>query len=178
MASSQSTTTLSSKDDATINLAPTPPTTASTRKQKKKLTLGVGAECSVLVKFMHPARTVASVIVNATKNQRLEKLLVLREEMKVVKGKDVKCVIFRHDGFENVELYCVKRWIKIEKEGPSNSFFCRDKTVRNENNAIENSVINNDTVDDGIELPSNIHHCRNTLEDIATVRGLEAKQYR
>ena len=42
---------------------------------KKKLNAGIGAECSTLIKYLHPAKRVSEVLVNQPANERLSGLL-------------------------------------------------------------------------------------------------------
>ena len=139
----------------------------STRKRKKahKLRPGVGATCSVLIRFLHPSRDVRSAILNFTSSQRLEDLLLIREEEKAINHKKTKCFIFRHDRFPNIDLYASKRWTKIEKEGSETQLFI---------NEVSNNVSGNVEAidDDEVEITTNVLNVRNTNEDIMYVRGL------
>ena len=79
----------------------------------KKKNLGVGASCTVLSRYMHPAKTVSEKYPNRVHSHKMENLLVLRKEKKVVNRVERDVVVFRHDDFENVELHAVVRWAKV-----------------------------------------------------------------
>jgi hypothetical protein len=36
------------------------------------------------------------------------------------------CFVYRHDLFDDVELYCLRRWSKVKKEGSPEHFFAED----------------------------------------------------
>jgi hypothetical protein len=84
---------------------------------------GVGAVCSVLVRNLHSKPVVAAKFPNAVASQRLEGLLCIRQETKLVNHKQVMCFVFRHDLFDDVELHCLQRWSKVTEEGSPEHFF-------------------------------------------------------
>jgi hypothetical protein len=47
----------------------------------------------------------------------------LRKENKKLNGKNQCCVVFGHDDYPNIELFCQERWCKVDQEGPENSLF-------------------------------------------------------
>ena len=91
----------------------------------EKLEHGVGAEYSVLVRFLKPSRIVESVLVNVEKRHRLEGLLCVRQGLQDVNKKEQMCLWFRHEKFSS-EVYCVKRFAKVTKNGPVATRFPRD----------------------------------------------------
>ena len=154
------------------------PEQQSTRpRSNRKLRAGVGASCSVLIRFLHPSLEVRAKILNFTSSQRLENLLLVREEQKLVNHKNQGCFIFRHDDFPNVELYATTRYAKVVKEGAEVGLF--NKEVSNNVNVV--GVANHDSEegeqgealdDDVVEINHNVLNARNTAEDIMYVRGL------
>jgi Transposase IS4 len=141
----------------------------------RKKTMGRGAIVSCLAKLLHPSGIIRSRFPNMNKGKKLEKLLVLRQERKVVNRieRDVLVVqsdefMLRDDAF--IELYAVAKFFRIETEGPPEGFFTQqplqqDATVEttNEGEALPEEVItaiNNSTV------------TRCTQEDIDNVRGV------
>jgi hypothetical protein len=93
-----------------------------------KLNLGIGAECKVLLKFLHPRKLINDLVINPTSNQRLERLLVIRQEQKTVNRKEQLCVVFRHDSCEGKELYVVAKYALITLEGAQEHFFKKTKS--------------------------------------------------
>ena len=90
---------------------------------------GIGAKCSVLKRFLHSCPIIDAKYPNATQNERLDSLLVIRREIKRVKNREQWCIIFRHDDFENLEIYCTERYCKVTEQGPAASFFQQDAAV-------------------------------------------------
>jgi hypothetical protein len=88
-----------------------------------RLRNGIGAQCSVLKRFLHPRTIVDAKYPNTTQSERLESLLVTRREVKRVNNKDQWCIIFRHDDFDNIEVYATERYCKVTHEGPAESYF-------------------------------------------------------
>ena len=87
-------------------------------RRKKALAHGTGAVCSVLLKRLHPAKLVQRKFPNATAKQRLDDLTELKEVYKTVNGKEQKCIVMYHEKFGfHAEVYAVKRWIVVMKEG-------------------------------------------------------------
>jgi hypothetical protein len=154
----------------------------SRRKRKKahKLRPGVGATCSVLIRFLHPSRDVRSAILNFTSSQRLEDLLLIKEEEKEINHKKTQCFVFRHDRFPNIELYASKRWTKVEKEGSETQLFVINDEVSSNVSDNVNTPIesvneeggDDEAIDDEVEITPNVLNARNTNEDIMYVRGL------
>jgi hypothetical protein len=85
--------------------------------------LGIGATCSVGERLLHPKRLRNERFSSTTPKQHLSGLLSLRKESKKLNGKNQCCVVFPHDDYPNIELFCQERWCKVDKEGPKNSLF-------------------------------------------------------
>ena len=94
------------------------------KQMARKKRIGIGANCSVAHKYLHPAKTIADKYSNATAQSRVENLVCIKKETRVVKRKEQVCVIFCHDDFDDgTEIYCVKRWARVEEEGAEEHFF-------------------------------------------------------
>jgi hypothetical protein len=91
----------------------------------KKLRLGVGAKCSVMIKYLRPSKLVKDTLINRTDRERVKDLLAIRKEVKRSREKEQMCAVFRHSLFENKEIYAVLCWVKVEQEGPAHSFLKR-----------------------------------------------------
>ena len=52
----------------------------------------------------------------------VESLLVIKQDTRVVNKRQKYVVIFRHDAFNTADVYCVKRWEKVNNEGSEDSF--------------------------------------------------------
>ena len=141
----------------------------------KNKRLGAGAKCSVLIKFLHPSKLVKETLTNPRHNERLDDLIAIREERKKVNRKDQVVVAFRHCKFDNQELHCVKRFVKVVNEGHPDHFF--NETSSNDSENEDNIEATNQTANgieeqQGIPLPNDLTHFGNRREDIATIRGL------
>lgn len=91
--------------------------------KSKKLNAGVGAECSVLIKFLHPSKRVKEVLINKTAKDRLENLVAVKSETRSVYWKQQSCIVYRHDLFPNEYLHSYERYCKVIKKGKPIDFF-------------------------------------------------------
>ena len=130
--------------------------------------LGVGAQCSVANKYLHPAKVIADRYPNATAHSRVDKLLVVDIGKRMVNKKEQSVINFRHDDFENTAVYCVKRWARIETEGAPEHFFERPQAMLPEDSVVARRAVLDTPVQD---IESNIFHAGNCAEDIAMVRN-------
>ena len=90
---------------------------------KEKLRLGIGATCSVALKYLHPRKVICDKYTNTTARQTLDGLIALKKETFKFNRRDQECVVFRHEEFEGILLHCVLRWVKITTEGSDDTFF-------------------------------------------------------
>ena len=72
------------------------PTMSRTNQPKR---LGVGASCTVRLRFLHPKNKVKDVIQNQTATQQLNGLIVQSKEVKSIRREDKECIVFRHEDF-------------------------------------------------------------------------------
>ena len=87
------------------------------------LRLGVGAICSVKLKYLHPRRVVESLYSNAAHDTVVRDMIVLKEETKTVNSKKQVVVVLRHESFTPHDVYAVKRWCTVSIEGPESEVF-------------------------------------------------------
>jgi len=92
-----------------------------------KKTLGKDAIVSMLLRYIHPSEHVRSKYTNPLPNQSLENFTVLHQEVKKISGRNQLAIIICHpdfmDGDTPIELYAMKRWFKVQEEGPADFFF-------------------------------------------------------
>ena len=79
--------------------------------------------CEVQLKYLHPAKLINKKYPHLAHQQKLENMLALRQETIVVNQREQVCVVFCSEEFEDKELHCVKRWVKVNTEGPKEQFF-------------------------------------------------------
>ena len=83
----------------------------------------MGAECTVSLRFLHPKDKIAEKIPNQTKSQKLLVLVVQEKMEKPIRRKATQCVVFRHEDFGGQLLWCMEKYIKVDVEGPKETFF-------------------------------------------------------
>ena len=89
------------------------------RKKKN----GVGATCSVLIRFLHPRMQIVTQFPNAKYVDRLEGLVSQSREIKKVNHRDQTVIVFRHDDFPNELVYCNERYAKVVECGAQCDYF-------------------------------------------------------
>ena len=148
-------------------------TTQKSRTKKNltmvKKSMGIGAVCRVMMKYLHPSQNIRDKYPNHTSSEKLGELIVIRQEVKKVNRKDQMCIVMRHDSWPNQEMYCVKKWAKIIQEGDPASFF--DQVAPRQE--AETQVLPTATNDDTDEIPEQVFQSRGSNhEDISFVRSL------
>ena len=110
--------------------------------------MGAGAVVKVLLRYIHPSAEIRSKYVNPDKGKRLSGCVVLKKGIKVVNRKDQAVIIFCHEEFENTELYAVSGYVAIEEEAPSTEFFNDEDNSGVDEEAVENTTIVCEEVED------------------------------
>jgi hypothetical protein len=97
---------------------------------KKKKQIGVGAHCSVLLKYLHPKQKIDEVIpLNARRNkQELDECVVVSRETRNIKRKPKICIVLKHHSFGDNHIYCAERYAKVRIEGEEDGFFDKKQT--------------------------------------------------
>ncbi len=111
--------------------------------KSKKLNVGIGAECSVLIQQLHPRKEIHKVFLNPRHKERLEGLIAIRCDFRKVNNKMRSVILFRHDRFPNIELYCCKKFCIVKKEGHETQFFfpsARSTTANGANDTTSNNL--------------------------------------
>ena len=80
---------------------------------RRTLKRGKGAICSILLAHIHPSAHIRQKYPNCTRSDCLEGCKILRQEEKLIQRKQTLAVVFRHESFPDVELYCVTRFAKV-----------------------------------------------------------------
>ena len=88
-------------------------------------------------RFLRPRKDVDAKYPNAIARERLPSLLVITREDRTVNRVSRRCIIFRHDDFPNIELYCVDRYAMVIKEGSPADYFYQVEDDGEEPNDIE-----------------------------------------
>ena len=83
--------------------------------QKKRR--GVGASCSVLLRYLHPVKLIAGRYPNKDKHDAFSGIIITRREVIRVNIREQLCVFMQHEHFEDHGLHCVQRWVRVNTEG-------------------------------------------------------------
>ena len=90
---------------------------------RKKKTMVTGAVISVLSKLIHPSQAIRDKYTNPADRHRLSGGIVIRQEVRNINRPDQQTIVFRHNDFDDVELYAIKRFCLVETEGNKDHFF-------------------------------------------------------
>ena len=112
------------------------------RRKKKN---GVGATCSVLIRFLHPRIDVVTQYPNAKFVDRLEGLITQSREVRKLNHRDQTVIVFRHNDFPNKMVYCNERYAKVIECGAPSQYF--DDSSEGIGREIETEVVVEATVD-------------------------------
>ena len=132
---------------------------------KKKL--GVGAKCTILMKFLHPSKVIADKYPNQTAHSVMENCLCVGRDQKKIRNQEKDVVIFCHDDLPNKVIYCVPKWPKVNEEGAAEHFF--EETMPTPNIPDDGNTLQEEQQQ---EIPQEVQHARNVWEDIALVRAM------
>ena len=82
-----------------------------------------------------------------------------KKEVKKICGRDVTCIFFRHDDFENQELYCSTKWVKVIEEGVLGDFVNEVAVVA--------EILDDDDPNNQPVIPDEVFRAGNLVEHIA-----------
>jgi hypothetical protein len=86
-------------------------------------TLGLDAQCSVLLSFLRPSASIDQRFPNKVAGQRLCDLIAVHMGEVTRNGNKFFACFFKSKSFPDVELYTAKQYVKVVEEGPSDLFF-------------------------------------------------------
>ena len=122
----------------------------------------------MLISKIHPGDVVASKFPTPGHRERLEDLIVIKEDEIIRNGKRVKMVFFASDTFPGEELHASRTFLKVTQEGDPTQFF----TPRNHPRAAQPIVAPGVTAQDEAEaIGDEVFFAGNSAEDIAMVRN-------
>ena len=84
---------------------------------------GKDHRASVLMRMLHPSKLIRDKFPNASSNDRLDNLKILRRDVKKINRVNHLAIVMIHEDFPEEELYCTERFIRIIEEGDSDYFF-------------------------------------------------------
>ena len=89
-----------------------------TRKRR-----GVGASCTVKLRFLYPKNQVKDKIPNQTSSQQLNGLNVQSKAEKIIRKVNKDCIMFQHEDFGEQLVWALQRYVQVDIQGPEQSFF-------------------------------------------------------
>ena len=95
--------------------------------------MGKDARVEILARYLHPSQELRNKFINFEAEKAtlwLRGCKVIRQEQKIINRKQHLAIVVSHPDFTDVELYAVKRWFKITRQGPPEYFF--DAVVEND----------------------------------------------
>ena len=94
---------------------------------RRMKTMGKDALVSCPTRYLHPFAHIRHVYTNLEKGHVLQDLVVRRQEVKTINQKEQLALVVTHptvlENDEPVELYAVKKHLKVLTESPSDLFF-------------------------------------------------------
>ena len=92
-----------------------------------RLWLGVSAKVTVLVSHLHPKNLISKAYVNHTKAEKVQGLVVVSEDPKLIRREEKLVVIFRHppkdQQTEEFDCWTIHRFAHVTKEGEESGLF-------------------------------------------------------
>ena len=89
----------------------------------RRLVLGEGARCSVLLSKLRPSQVVKTAFPNRLPTQRLDDLVAVRHEQITRRGLTYDGVFFSSESIPGVELSAALRFVLVKEQGPEESFW-------------------------------------------------------
>ena len=88
-----------------------------------KIHAGVGAVASVMSKLVHANRSILHKYPNRPKNYKLEGVILVEVDTKVVRrgANAILVFVFTHFDFTDEKFYAAKRYIHVAQEGEEDS---------------------------------------------------------
>ena len=94
---------------------------------RQKRRIGKDATLSILARYLHPTKYIREKYENMRNNQRVEDLVAVRMDRKIVSRREQVVIVVTSEEFKDddelVELYAVPRWFSVVEEGPEEDIF-------------------------------------------------------
>ena len=89
--------------------------------QKKRR--GVGASCSVLLRYLLPAKLISNRYPNKDKRDALGGLIITQRDIIRVTRREQLYIFMKHEDFGDHELNSVQKWARVIREGSESHAF-------------------------------------------------------
>ena len=90
------------------------------------LRLGVGASCTVKLRFLHPKDKVNEKVPNQSASQSISGLIVQSKAEKSIQKAVKSCVVFHHEDFGGQLIWALPWYVTVDVQGPEESFFAKE----------------------------------------------------
>ena len=90
--------------------------------QPTRKRLGVGASCTIKLRFLHPKNQVKDKIPNQSLSQQLTGLIVQSKAEKIIHKVNKDCIVFRHEDFGGQLVWALQRYVQVDIQGLEQSF--------------------------------------------------------
>ena len=87
------------------------------------LCLGVGALCTVKLRFLHPKDKVNEKVPNQSASQSISGLIVQSKVEKSIWKAAKSCIVFHHEDFRGQLIWALPWYVTVDKQGPEEVFF-------------------------------------------------------
>lgn len=131
----------------------------------RRLRLGVGAKCSILINRIHPGNITAVAFPNYTRHDRLDDCVVIDRRPVTRGGKTFIGVFFAHPSLEGHDVYTAQRFAVVKSEGDPSEFFETEAAPAPDIDPDADAFQEEDDQDPATANPTN------RAEDIALIRG-------
>ncbi len=139
---------------------------------QKKLWLGGGAQCSVLLKYLRPKPAVNAYFVNYVARDCVTDLTAVRLDEVTRKSKTYMAVFFTAP-WTTKAIYCTKHYVTVVKEGPANLIFELTRSNASSPDGSQGSTSQLSYADGEESIYKSVFHpTGNRAEDIALVCNL------
>ena len=129
-----------------------------------KKRIGVGAQCSVLIKRLHPQNLISEYHPNYSANERLHDVVVVRQSSVTRRGNQFIAIFVTHPSFQGSDaIHVAKRFCVVKQEGDPQQFFDDDR--------VEEEVAIDDDGNFVPEIDPEVFTASNCAEDIALLRN-------
>ena len=90
------------------------------------LHLGIGASCTVKLRFLHLKDKVNEKVPNQSASQSISGLIVQSKAEKSIWKAAKSCVIFHHEDFGGQLIWALPRYVTVDVQGPEEAFFVEE----------------------------------------------------
>ena len=91
-----------------------------------RLRLGIGASCTVKLRFLHLKDKVNEKVPSQSASQSIRRLIVQSKVEKSIQKAAKSCVVFRHEDFGGQLIWALPWYVTVDVQGPEEVFFAEE----------------------------------------------------